>query len=125
MRWLTSVAILVLLGAWLAASNHCYLETAGLLPVDDCHATEQSSASQSDPCENDCKLVEKSVYKAQDNERFSICAVLLPLILQPVLESEPIRNESVAITAWPPETLHLPQFVASTSLPVRAPSFVS
>lgn len=114
-----------LLATWLLASNHCYLEAVGAVGPDQCDKTEKSSSPQSDPCENGCKVVEKAGHKTQDIAQVPAFVAILLLDFQPELETATAPGESKAITAWPPETLSLPQFLTRTSLPVRAPSFIS
>lgn len=124
-RWLKAVSMFVLLALWLSASNHCYLELAGILPPDNCHTEEKSSSSSGDPCESGCKVTEKAGYKTQDHEKLVLLAVMLPLVIEFEPAAQVLPNQFSKITTWPPETLHLPQFLIRTALPVRGPSLVS
>jgi hypothetical protein len=123
-RYLKAVSIFVLLGLWLVAGNHCYLEGAGLLPADGCHTAANGSAT-SDPCENGCKVAEKAGYKTQVEQQVVLSAELLSFVVAPDIADRLSPTQISLVSCWPPQALHLPQFVISTALPVRAPSFAS
>ena len=115
----------LLLGAWLAVSNHCYLECSGFGSADECCVTIPAP-SQGDPCETGCQVIEKSDFKT--HEQTDLCFLLTALNLPVVyITCEPAvaLGKSSAVETWPPETLELPEFLVRTALPVRGPSFIS
>ena len=114
---------MMLLAMWLPATNHCYFELAGIIKLDDCCSKGQASGKD-DPCESGCKLVAKAALKIQADEKPRFVQVLLPIRFVeflPVLQAAEL-NEPRQQTAWPPDILSIPQFVASKARPVRAPS---
>jgi hypothetical protein len=124
---LKGIMSLLLLVLWMPVTSHCYLEIAGLIPNDDCCAQGESTPpGKGDPCEGGCKLVEKAGYRIQDNQPVPPVAVLLlPVFLQTPLFEAPDEGYAPRTVLWPPDTFNLPQFIARTALPVRAPAFAS
>ena len=117
---------LCLMVLWVPLTSHCYLEDSGLFQSawEKCCSDEDSQSAKADPCDAGCKLVEKGAGKIQDNQRLivPIISLLAAIHVVPAPATISLHNE---VTFWPPETLHLTQFVASTALPVRAPSLLS
>jgi hypothetical protein len=124
---LKTIVSLLLLVLWVPVTSHCYLEMAGVIPQDNCCSQGESKLpAKGDPCESGCKIVEKAGYKIQDNRSvLPVVVLLLPSFLQPARPAPPAEGNSARIVAWPPDTLRLPQFIARTALPVRAPSSAS
>ena len=110
---------------WVPLTSHCYLEDAGFFQetADKCCADESATPTKADPCDTGCKLVEKTGGKVQDDQRIVVPIIaLIPVVTAPQLPQAAPQTDEV--TMWPPETLHLPQFVVCTALPVRGPSLV-
>lgn len=117
--------IVLVIFAWLFSISHCDLEAAGIVPADDCGEVEVArEIPVSDPCDTGCKILEESAFKLDSTKaKFAIVAVLLknstleakkdPACLLTALELRPVANRDIFL------------FVARTSLPARAPSFVS
>ncbi len=105
-------------------TNHCCLEMAGILPTDECCVAEDSTTTSGDPCDTECKLVEKTGYKTETNQKIQ---VVVPFLISLLASSPEQFSNSVSanIHFWPPDALHLPQFLITTSLPIRGPSLVS
>ncbi|MDB6025403.1 MAG: hypothetical protein JWM68_1626 [Verrucomicrobiales bacterium] len=111
---------------WVPLTSHCYLEDAGVFQesADKCCADESSQSAKEDPCDTGCKLVEKAAGKVQNNQRFVIpILALISIVIVP--QATEVASQTDKVMMWPPETLHLPQFVVTTALPVRGPSLVS
>ncbi len=113
-----------LLAVWQLSANHCYLETAGVFPEDDCHIAQEQNSGSGDPCDAGCKLVEKAGYKNQGQQKIQPLLLFFVSTIQ-FFNLPPVVSGCPQIRFWPPDTLSLPQFVMTTALPVRAPSFVS
>ena len=110
---------------WVPLTSHCYLEDSGLLSSlsDKCCASDNSTPTKDDPCDEGCKLVEKAAGKIQNNQRLVVPALVSLSIAFSAPAEIPLLVPEV--TLWPSETLHLVQFVARTALPPRAPSSLS
>ena len=127
MNVIKQVVVLLALALWLPAMNHCSLETVGLIPIDECCASEEPSSDSpisGHSCEEGCKLIEEAGYKLQDNNIHSVIPVLTLLFEIPLPEETAIFDAPLIDTS-PSKTLYLPQFVIQTALPIRAPSVAS
>ena len=117
---------MLLIALWVPITSHCYLEQAGIIPFDECCASDAAAPTQTDPCDSGCKVVEKAGnYKTQNEQKISAPAILVTYCVETLLLPKVDLPPRGRIVSWPPDTLSLAQFVACTALPVRAPSFVS
>ena len=121
------IAALILLVAWLPATSHCLLGTAGVVPDTCCgehgQENEPAPADRDDDC-GTCNNVESGLYKisAQDNPDFSFQAVLAADLIQPEpLTISPIALQHLSSRA-PPGLTGRWQFLTRTALPSRAPA---
>lgn len=113
---------MLLLAAWLPASQHCGLEIAGLLPetgaCHDGHHADQAHATDS------CSLIEEGTYQASSiilkvTEPAPLCECLLHLVL--LAEACAPMVEAPAV--YPPPDLQPGwQFIARAAPPARAPA---
>ena len=118
---------LLMVALWLPITSHCYLEDAGILKNDagsEWCADANSHPGNADPCDSGCKMVEKTGFKFQEDERQIAPTVISAVI---VLLSTPskLSPPSPEVFLWPPDSLHLVHYIAQTALSPRAPSLVS
>ena len=118
-----SIVTLILLAVWLPAVAVCLAEKSGMI-VDGCCPVEKAASDKNPACEQGCKLMQGDGLKVQG---FKVLApAVLMAIRQELCETQArscISPDCVEISAS--ESLRLPQFVLSTSLPIRGPSFAS
>lgn len=63
-RFLYSFVAFVLLALWMPATQHCGLETAGLIAAHGEHSGNTACCETSSPCSHDgCEIVEKVAFK--------------------------------------------------------------
>ncbi len=119
---LFSFAGLLLLAAWLPATQHCGLEAAGWLPETDvCH--QDQHADQAHSSEN-CSLIEEGAYQSfsfglKVAEPAAPCACLLQLtflseVRLPLFEAPAVYPPPDLPVCW--------RFLTRAAPPARAPS---
>ena len=115
------ILTMVLLALWVPATVHCELESAGLVPMDECCQTEANNHR----CDSGCNVVEDGGIKTE-------CQMLAPAppetgVILTNLSAIPVpdlpREKQPRPEAF--KIHHLPQFVIHTALPIRGPSFAS
>lgn len=112
----------LLLAAWLPATVHCELETAGIVPMDECCADQ---SQQDHRCEGGCSVVEDRGFKTECLHALVAppsLSILLPALAVRTL-LEPSHEQRPHPEAF--KIYHLPQFVIRTALPIRGPSLAS
>lgn len=119
--WKLIITVLIM-AAWLPATVHCELETAGLVPVDECCADDSQRDHR---CEGDCSVVEDRGFKTECMLTLvtppEICILLPDLAVRTLVE--PLHEKQPHPEAF--KIHHLPQFVIRTALPIRGPSLAS
>ena len=130
MKRLFSFAAFVLLALWLPATNHCALESAGVLGTLAC----EHEATPEEDCEHTCAAdVCERIESASFSKNVKALHVLppsascvdLPLLLAPP-EREPDR--ATASRGDPPAVRvlqHTWAFARRTALPARAPDLTA
>lgn len=121
----------LVLAVWLAATQHCGLEAAGLLDTHPGEGTAPLCCSSNGPCTQDgCKLVERGSFTSSNatvkvplpllNE--CVCLLCAHLVV-PVDASEPLQGFAQGVDeplGWVP-TWH---FERRAAQPPRAPSLI-
>ncbi len=118
----------MLLALWVPVNSHCLLETAGLIPPDECCAESSTNsnshtASLCDPGD----MLDSAHSRAEDSQAALplLVAAWLPLffesIAEPILPARPAWD---SLSPAPPELAAAWQFSSRTALPVRAPSLI-
>ena len=127
-KWQKTTVVLAVLALWLAAANHCRLESLPGFQFLAC-AEQGEAPHQDSDCDTDaCALVESGLYKAENN-RITVDAPagLVLLFLPPPLEQtsnlEAINH--LRFNSVPPELQRVWQFSWRTASPPRAPSLRS
>jgi hypothetical protein len=127
-RWLKFIAVVGLLGLWLAAVNHCRLEQIPALGFLSC--CEEGGNSQDDDCQTDgCASLEDGLYKTENNQ-VQIVTPVFVLIEFPALQGKSVdgsdeSGRSVLLNFAPPEFPTSWQFFLRAAAPPRAPSLAS
>lgn len=126
-KWPKTVAVLTLLAFWLAASNHCRLESIPGLSFLGCCEQGDGVPGQDSDCQTDgCAAVESGFYKMEDGQASTSAPPLVPLtLLRPLLSVQVPPAFIVTLDVVPPELPVTWQFSFRTAAPPRAPSFVS
>lgn len=127
-KWQKATVVMAVLALWLAAANHCKLESIPGFQFLVC--CEQGEAPHQDSdCDTDaCALVESGLYKAENNRvTVSAPAGLAVFFLPPPLEqmSDLEALKRLCLDLVPPELPRVWQFSQRTALPPRAPSLRS
>lgn len=106
---------------WLPATVHCELETAGILPMDECCETDGSNHR----CESGCNVVENGGPKTECVNPVPVPPQLF--VILPDLSTIPLRepDQPLDVGSFDSSAYHLPQFVVRTALPIRGPSLAS
>lgn len=130
-KWLRTMAAVVLAVLWLPVSVHCQLEQVPLLDFLSCCLHEQSSPHQDNDCEADaCAVIEAGLYKSEERRS----PLLEPVLVSPHLASlltDVLPRPLVGGAVLPPEASKLSglsgswQFTSRAALPPRAPSLAS
>ena len=125
MKWLKTVMVVMTLGLWFLAANHCRLESLPGLEFLECASDTDSTKN----CDGDgCETVENGFYKTESSQP----AVPLPSLqsaywavrlLEETFESAP--GSRIESDSAPPELPKIWQFSLRTALPPRAPSIAS
>jgi hypothetical protein len=116
--------VVMTLGLWFSATNHCRLEVIPGLEILRC-ASEDSNGN----CDGDgCDIVEKGFSKTESNR----LVIRVPPLVSDVsfialIEQafEAIPPSRIELTSAPPELPRLWQFSLRAALPPRAPSIAS
>jgi hypothetical protein len=127
-NWLKTIAVVGLLGLWLAATNHCRLEQIPALSFLPC--CEKGGSSQDDDCQTDgCASVEDGLYKTENNQVQVVTPVfaLIPFLVLPGQNAAPgLESVREALpNLAPPELPKSWQFSFRAAAPPRAPALVS
>ena len=122
-----AMLVWVLVALWVPLTSHCLLETAGVIPMDECCSpSAQAPPDAHGQCTDGCRSFEEGLYKVQDNLDCCLGAPPVGRVTVKALEPSPGQFQAVdSIVFWPPATLHLAEFLITTSLPIRGPSLVS
>ena len=114
----------LLVSLWMPAVCHCLLEQFGVFGDESCCPTEASLPTGSHDCEDNCQSFEELGFKLQDqhDELLPPPLSLLVAVLAPVPTSAP---SSEMESLWPDQrNISLPQLIARTLHPTRAPSAI-
>jgi len=115
--------VVMTLGLWFAATNHCRLESVPGLEFLHCAGDTDSSKS----CNGDgCETVENGFYKTESSRLIvpvPTMVAALSMIPAFALPATPAPQNQFA--SAPPEIPRTWQFVTRTASPPRAPSFAS
>jgi len=122
-RSINRVVALLMLAVWLPATSHCMLETAGIIPTDECCQTPEFPTQDPHDCRDGCASFEDSFYKVKEQIPGDLTPFQI-LVSLPAIEPTVVAP-SVMNSGWPPGALSLREFVIRTSQPIRGPSIVS
>jgi hypothetical protein len=127
-KWLRTIAVLVLAVLWTPVSVHCQLEQLPGLEFLSCCSHEDIVPHEDDDCEGDaCAVVESGFYKTEERQaslpapEFEVLEFAAPptnLVLTSTDADGPLCS------TVPPELPHTWQFIFRAALPPRAPSLV-
>ena len=125
MRTLKGLVSVLLVSLWMPAVCHCLLEQLGVLGDEGCcPTTEARVPAGSHNCEDNCQSFEELGFTLQDQH-----ATLLPpsfsLLIAVLIPDATSAPPGVGETLLPDQrSISLPQFIARTLHPVRAPSAI-
>lgn len=119
---------IMLLALWVPVNSHCLLETAGLIPPDECCAesSNNSNSHTDSPCDPG-DMLDSDHARAEDSQAALplLVAAWLPLLFEPTAELIlPARPACDSLSPAPPDLAAGWQFSSRAALPVRAPSLI-
>src|SRR4026208_607345 len=114
--------VVITLGLWFSAANHCRLESIPGLEFLRC-ASEADSSSN---CESDgCETVENGYYKTESSRTIVPAPAIVVALLSLEQPVAPISARQIEFASAPPELPRIWQFSLRTARLPRAPSVAS